>query len=116
MKKRYLVRREYFGGIIYDRTTFENFYVNELAFNIISTLSTLGIDRTLKKYIDHEKYEYIKSYIQQLKDKEFYLDNNINLKILNNEIKGPYLLAPIKVYLTITEKCNLRCKHCFGDF
>jgi MoaA/NifB/PqqE/SkfB family radical SAM enzyme len=92
MKKRYLLRKEYFGGTLFDRV--------------------------LKKrnYITREDFEKI-----ELNSKSYILDSGNIIDLQDSIIARPQILhknsfsAPDKIYIEINRKCNLFCKHCYND-
>ncbi|HSH36197.1 radical SAM/SPASM domain-containing protein [Schnuerera sp.] len=115
MGLRFLLRKENFGALLYDRKTFEFYFIDQFGFDIISNIDKIGIRKTIGIY-DYNDRNNVVEYIEELSKIDLIKDNKINADIIINEPTEKSLSAPIKTYLTITDICNLRCKHCFGDF
>lgn len=115
--KQYIIRKEYFGGLVYDKKTFNYYVIDEYGFEIISNVHKFGFDGTLDYYKDNkESLEDVTEYLEILKENNLIENNVLNGTLICNDSKHNTLSAPIKAYLTITDICNLKCSHCFGDF
>ena len=68
---------------------------------------------TIEKYY---KTHDISEFINELESIDLLCCDELNGKLIDNAVECDTLSAPIKTFLTITEKCNLQCKHCFGSF
>lgn len=113
MLGRFVVRQEAFGGIIYDTEHFCFYAVDDEGIKIIQEISVSGLDEARKRYAnDHE----VLSYINNLESIGFNSAVYSELKVKHNPTVSNSLTAPVKAYLTVTDRCNLRCKHCFGAF
>lgn len=100
-KHKLIFRKEFFGSIIYN-TKSKDYYF----FNFDSTLA-------IKKILHHN----YKNNPELEEFKKELLKNNLlssNFTFLNNKKKN-ILSAPLRVFIDITYKCNLKCKHCFTD-
>lgn len=113
-KKRFKLREEFFGALIYDILYKNYIFLDDFVLTIIKNYEDLTKDKEKKIYLinnylsDGEEFDEIVGWIN-------------NLNILNNyEIvgvtpQGKYLTAPLRIYYDITYKCNLNCKHCFTE-
>lgn len=99
---RYTVRKEYFGGLMYDK--YADAYIP----------------------INKEFYETLKK-IRDLQDDTFLLDKHralllregiltpsgISYRIVEQKTIGSNLSAPVRIHFCYTNECNMNCKHCF---
>lgn len=114
MLNRAILRKEHFGGILY---TFEDngyYLLDELTFKIIKALKNnrkniYSIDENLSK-------EEVDEFIEELYQLNIIDYNNINIRIVEKNNQGEVLSVPLKVFISITEYCNLKCSHCFGGY
>lgn len=71
-----------------------------------------------KLYVERYPYEYIFSADCSAEVKNV-LDKNIiekqNFRLIYNELVEGAYSAPLKIYLDITDKCNMNCKHCLNQ-
>lgn len=96
----YKLRREGFGSILFD-----NKYGNSVVLNLAAT-------EIFEKFVN-----------QQITDNEFFevakkinlsFSSKPNIKLLNEaSFINHSLVSPYAVYLIVTDKCNLKCSHCF---
>lgn len=92
---------------IYDRLNRNEFEINEETFNCIADIKNNNYDeKNLKDIFDDD-------FINQL----------FELKILTykkqkniNNIKKITTYNNVRLFVELTNKCNLRCKHCYGSF
>lgn len=79
----------------------------------------MGVKATINYYKEKEEEacEDVIEYIDALRESKI-INNEDDLdgEIISNRYTLKSLGAPTKVYLTVTDLCNLQCKHCFGDF
>lgn len=108
-----VLKKEFFGGILYDRKYKENLCIDKDTYQILEMLDLTNLEYT--KNID-----YIKENIEESDALEIFrelIENGIislNVeKCKQDNIPENYLSAPFRVFYDITYKCNLRCKHCF---
>lgn len=113
MVPRFVIRKESFGGIIYDRSSFQFYTIDCDAYQILYDIKLYGRNYAQEKYQNHFEIE---EYINDLCEIGLNNTNIIEAKIIDEIAPINALSMPIKVYLTVTDKCNLRCKHCFGAF
>jgi len=109
----FIIRKESFGGILYDKSSFQYYSLENEGFSLLEFLKENGYHNTRIKYQnDEEALELIKD----LLNLGLTPDELSNLKITEYDAVDKALSMPLKAYLTVTERCNLRCKHCFGAF
>jgi mycofactocin biosynthetic radical S-adenosylmethionine protein MftC len=106
-RNRFILRKEYFGGLIYDR-------------------SNMGVE-----ILDVEEYDFMRqlktNQLRQAKtEKQKTLVNKLKLKKIPSDktfeadyIEAPIIIegvtsAPLRTYYHITFGCNLTCKHCMN--
>ena len=99
LSHRLIMREEFFGSVIYN-TYDKDYYF----FDQDST-------EALYRIYAGEKDEELLEFYQELEENHL-LSNTI--QILHNK-KNTTLSAPLKVFVDITYRCNLRCAHCFTD-
>lgn len=65
--------------------------------------------------IEEELFSNTKIFINVMKKYNIF-ENNQNLKniLIVNNISNNVLSAPLKIFLSITNECNLQCLHCFN--
>ncbi|WP_195839060.1 radical SAM/SPASM domain-containing protein [Anaerosalibacter bizertensis] len=110
-----MLRKENFGAILYDRENFEFYFIDKFGFEIILNINKFGIQRTIEFY-DYDERDSVTFYIKELNELGLVKGNKIDADIIINKPTEKSLSAPVKAYLTITDFCNLKCDHCFGDF
>ena len=99
------IRRENKGGIIFDYNKGQYLYIEE---EFIKMLEEIAEKNGKHKNIPSDIIEQFKS--MQLITTNFELNGRI---IKNHNPKRGKLVAPLNVFLQITNKCNLKCIHCF---
>lgn len=112
--KKYILRKEFFGGIIYDKKYKNNVAIDKETYNLIKILNK-----------NNEAYEENIKKLKKLNKNEIFeiLHNLAEIEILElnleekeqSSVPKNYLSAPFRIFYDITYKCNLRCKHCFTD-
>ncbi len=92
---------------IYDRKYRNEYKINEETFNCIEDIKSKNYD------LDSLNNMFEEDFIQQLFelniltfDKQDYVNNVKKIKKFNN----------VRLFVELTNKCNLRCKHCYGGF
>ncbi len=92
---------------IYDRKYRNEYEINEETFNCIEDIKSKNYD------LDSLNNMFEEDFIQQLFklniltfDKQDYVNNVKKFKKFNN----------VRLFVELTNKCNLRCKHCYGGF
>jgi radical SAM protein with 4Fe4S-binding SPASM domain len=117
---RFILRKEYFGGIILDCKVSEYELLNPKEFLFLQKM--IKENGFLKKDLN-KLSSSLKEKITALKEKGIIKeDENGDLLLVNFRYISPsynfsekYLSAPIKVYDTYTRKCNLNCKQCYAS-
>lgn len=111
-----VLKKEFFGGILYDKNFKENIYVDKETYEILATMDKdneyykENIKNILKENINVEE---ILEILRELSENEIV---TLNLQRYKQEyIPENYLSSPFRVFYDITYKCNLRCKHCFTN-
>ncbi len=101
---RYIIRKEFYGGFVYDRGEDGCMAIDDEFINLLQALSSGKI----KIFdIDGETVEFLIS-------EGFILENGINYTIVENGFNGETLSSPCRIHFYYTSKCNLNCKHCFS--
>ena len=101
-KKKYIVRREYFGAYVFDRETQLDYIFGEESAKVFKiVLNNPG-------QLEKQDYENLCNlgFISNGRD--------INFDYFENPIFGECFSAPIVVHFPYTDRCNLNCKHCFS--
>lgn len=107
-RQRWVLRKEFFGGILYDKERKEYFYVDE------ETVATL-------QQISHRcgKIDLPQGYIDFLAGGGIIDLNNKQEALFVGEVvdhprrPDDFLVAPLRIHLAITYRCPLNCAHCF---
>ncbi len=94
-------------NFIYDRNGHIKYEINNEMFELIKDI------HDNKKDYKCAILDYDKDIIDELVSLEI-LTNNEEKYIFN--IKQPSKLNSARIFLEITDKCNLNCKHCYGGF
>lgn len=99
---RYIVRKENFGGLMYDRIADAYIPIDKNFFSVLENIFETRDCSTLEsKFVDFFKREEI-------------LKNKIaNYTILKNNAIGDNLSSPVRIHYCYTYACNMNCKHCF---
>lgn len=112
MKKDFCITKEFFGGIIENTCTKDNFYIDSDLFNFLNKLIDGKLDHEEIKTLNISQDELLEIFIDMIK--MGLLNLNYTIYKNNKECKD-YLSHPIRVFYDITYLCNLRCKHCFTN-
>lgn len=108
-----ILKKEFFGGILYDKKYKENLCIDKETYQIMEMLDLNNLD--YMKNIEHIEENMDKSDILEI-IRELAENGIISLNVeryKQDNIPENYLSAPFRVFYDITYKCNLRCKHCF---
>lgn len=114
--ERFILRKEVFGGIIYDSYEKSNFSIDEIFYTVIKEYDKHKLKGIQDKFKATDDYDKVLEFMDVLKSKNIIHNDIFNGRIIENEINSKSLSAPTKVFISITDNCNLRCKHCFGDY
>jgi radical SAM protein with 4Fe4S-binding SPASM domain len=106
--KRYVLRPEFFGGILFDKERKDYFYVD--------AQTTTALQKVAQ---DYGKIVFPKSYLDFLKnegvidltreEEALFLGDVVNLEQRPEDFPA----SPLRIHLAITYKCPLDCAHCF---
>lgn len=110
-----MLKKEFFGGILYDKKYKENLCIDKETYQILDMLDLNNVHYL--KNIEYIKENMDKSEILEI-IRELTENGIISLnveKCKQVNIPENYLSAPFRVFYDITYKCNLRCKHCFTN-
>ena len=109
--KRFKLRKEFFGGLIYDNLSKESFYIDKEIYQILrSLLNNCCTDNSL-----HLTNEEILDSIKELLDIGILSNNYDIVPTFNSETTDNMLQSPLRVFYDITYGCNLICSHCFSN-
>ncbi|MFA5776861.1 MAG: radical SAM protein [Parcubacteria group bacterium] len=113
--RRFTIRNEYFGGLIYDSLSGEISIIDSGKFNFLEYLCHEGsIDI---KSINESNEKNVEDFVKMgLIKKNAYKICISNCRLVKSKsIKSKNCLsAPLRVYDTFTRKCNLNCHHCYA--
>jgi radical SAM protein with 4Fe4S-binding SPASM domain len=92
---------------IYDRIDHIKYEINIEMFDLISSIhnNKLNYEESIKEF-DQESIDQLIEMGILIEDNEEYIPNIKNLTKQNNA----------RIFIEITDKCNLNCKHCYGGF
>lgn len=102
---RYLVRKEHFGAILYDRLEYEYLFCDAAVYSALVAGNKRKLLATLPSHM-------------QKRACSLFLEDRPNYSILRTDgvsDNGYVLSAPLQIYYDVTTNCNLRCKHCYTD-
>jgi len=106
--KRYVLRPEFFGGILFDKERKNYFYVDDQ--------TTIALQKVVD---DYGKISFPQHYLQFLRSEGvislasggevLFSGDVVNLKHRPEDFPS----SPLRIHLAITYKCPLDCAHCF---
>jgi len=99
---RYIVRKENFGGLMYDRVDDSYVPIDE---NFYDVLYQIFLTKDFS-FLEERHLEF-------LKKEEIIKTNSINYNIIENDYVGDNLSSPVRIHYCYTYSCNMNCKHCF---
>lgn len=100
---RYVVRREFFGGLVYDRKEDTNIIIDEEFWAALNQFA----DIQWTQYKDTDEAIFL------MKEDFLCKDGKINYRLIDSGFESEILSAPGRVHYYYTKKCNLNCVHCF---
>lgn len=103
--ERYVVRHEFFGGLVYDRFEDTNILIDEDFYHALSIIGSCS-DKDLKSFIGEEDYSFFE-------EEGFLTEGKINYRLIDIGHVDETLSAPGRVHFYYTSTCNLNCAHCF---
>lgn len=96
--ERYVVRKEFFGALVYDRE--EDCY--------------LAFDEEIAGFLADPVFLADTNDITELLFEEgFFVEGHSNYEYIETPFTGETLSAPVRIHFYYTTKCNLNCAHCF---
>lgn len=103
--ERYVVRHEFFGGLVYDRQEDTNILIDEEFYQALAYLKNIQEDQ-VTEIIGEEDVAFFE-------DEEFLIENHSNYRLIDSGHLDETLSAPGRVHFYYTSSCNLNCAHCF---
>lgn len=100
---RYTIRKEFFGGLVYDKNQDYTMMIDQ---DFLEFLSVAYREPTKIKDMDAETIDF-------LEDEGFMENGNLNYSIIDSGYTGETLSAPGRIHFYYTSACNLNCAHCF---
>ena len=104
--ERYVVRHEFFGGLVYDRYEDTNILIDEEFYGTLAYLKNIP-DTKILQAIGEEDASF-------LEDEEFLVNYHPNYRLIDSGFTNDTLSAPGRVHFYYTSSCNLNCAHCFS--
>ncbi|HLC94528.1 MAG TPA: radical SAM protein [Patescibacteria group bacterium] len=114
---RFTLRKEYFGGLVHDVSTTKYELLQPEEYDFLSHL-TAAENVVFQQVV--EKNPHLKERVERFKNIGFIDVDDSGLLFVNVRLIPPpsllpekSLVAPLRVYDTYTQQCNLRCSHCY---
>lgn len=108
-EKKYIVTKEFFGGIIEDIKKKENMSIDSSVYSVLDRL----LNSEKERDVTHMSSEEVWQILDELVELEIV---KLNYSIKNAHQENTNCLShPLRVFYDITYKCNLACKHCFTN-
>lgn len=106
---RFMLRKEYFGGLVYDRRTRREILLDPEQYGFLK--SRVNSDLNSEKLASSER-----QFIEVLRKNQIITGNRFEADSVEVVLKDGTVSAPLRLYYHITFGCNLKCKHCmFGN-
>lgn len=114
--KRFIVREEFFGSLVYDREIGEYIPFDKDATEIFRASIDKPIASVYENFSDRFSQKSFNTFIMLCENIEI-LDENKFFRGRFRDIsyESTHLSAPLKVHLQTTTACPLACLHCFSD-
>ncbi|MGJ5199640.1 radical SAM/SPASM domain-containing protein [Bradyrhizobium sp. HKCCYLRH1030] len=106
---RYVLRNEFFGGIVYDRVERDYLHLDHLAVRLLKQPSKPLSGAELRRF-DADRAE-AGEVLADLRDRQ--LPGNV--EVLGNAAIPGMLSAPLRIFLEITYRCPEKCAHCYTE-
>lgn len=117
-----MIRREAFGGIIFDEPTHQVHTLDKISYRLVELffIQALPFD-TIRGYLRNEfgenrSTDEMEEFIAELKERfvpsVFFQRGRTDNEIWRQPWVGSHFSAPISNFWTFTNLCNLRCTHC----
>lgn len=116
--KRFTLRKEYFGGFVYDSQTAKSELITPQEYSFIESLDRADNDLLTKAQVANPEFlQRVKvfkkiGFIEQAESGAVSMVNIRVIEPLGNLPQG-MLSAPIRVFDTYTKKCNFDCPPCY---
>jgi len=117
-----MIRREPFGGIIFDENSYKIYKLDIPSFRAIELFAQkMNLERiyqTLREEFEiffkvDDLKKFLMSIIKNFEQDIIFKRRGFNTgEIWNQKWEGTYLSSPVLVYWTFTNLCNLSCTHC----
>jgi len=116
VNSRFIMRREFFGALIYDSEVCDYIPFDKEAEEIFLQLNTTPWDALVEKWGNRFSPHYLSTFIKLCQNSGI-VDSRYRFTpyILPNTQKSGYLSAPIKIHLQLTKACSLNCIYCFSN-
>ncbi|WP_156437990.1 radical SAM/SPASM domain-containing protein [Burkholderia sp. BDU5] len=103
-------RREFFGGLLYDRHSKEYIYLDKLADRLLTRPdSPLSPEEYVQFNTDADEVSEIRTSMGI----EGLLSSDV--QFVNNAVPAASLSAPLRIFYEITERCPESCEHCYTN-
>lgn len=136
--KRFLLREEYFGGLLFDRTTYGYEILNRWQTKALQLEERVDPDNLLKflqtQNLVSDKYdaamdeqivmdmnkapstESLNKFIKEKSEKGVLSERGLEADVttIRRKLKYPMLSAPVGSIIDITTACNMACVHCYN--
>jgi radical SAM protein with 4Fe4S-binding SPASM domain len=112
--ERFIGRKEYFGALFYDRAAHTMLTpLDRKSTLILEALQSFTFDQVVEAFDGILTQAQVTSIIEKRRS-EGLLDEALRLQglLLSGRESGKTLSAPTRIYLSVTNACNLRCRHC----
>jgi radical SAM protein with 4Fe4S-binding SPASM domain len=106
---RYVLRREFFGGLAYDTVSKDYLHLDHLAMLLLTCPQHSFTSEEFDKY--ETDYDEIAALRRELSERQ--LLGNVSVR--PNVPAHDMLSAPMRVFYEITYRCTESCKHCYTD-
>ncbi|PHR22828.1 MAG: hypothetical protein COA36_17605 [Desulfotalea sp.] len=98
---RYLFRKEFFGGVLFDRENHEYLFCDNA---VASSLHRCSVESLIQNV--HPEFVHKTNGL-------FNNDGSTNFRILDTQPQEGILSSPLQIYYDFTTYCNLSCPHCY---
>lgn len=113
---RFLVRKEHFGVLIFDRQYFKQYSLSPSALDLLRSLLHVPKKHILEflRNIDVDNLASYEKALYKLEQMGILEDQKATFDFVDCDSSdlGGALVAPIRVFLNLNENCNYSCRHC----
>ena len=103
--ERYVVRHDFFGGLVYDRHEDTNILIDEDFYQALAFLKTVP-QTNIMDIVGRDDFAFFES-------EGFLAEGMPNYRLIDSGHLEETLSAPGRVHFYYTSSCNLNCAHCF---